>query len=70
MKAFLASARLELEATPVVEKIVNLNLAPDVMKDLRNPDLDFPITTAVWAKHNAGKVNALVSKLNNSKNRF
>ena len=61
---------MELAKSPQVKEMVSLNLDADVIKDLRNPELDSPITTAVWAKHNAGIVSSLVNKLNKGKGLF
>ena len=67
MKAYLADARLKLSKFADVEEIVSLQVDPNVIRDMRNVALDEPITTAVWAKHNAKKCLPLVRKLNESK---
>jgi len=70
IKAFKANARLTMVNNPKVEEIVRLNVDPETVKDMRNPDFDDqPLTTAVWARHNRGVVTPLIRRLNRAHKR-
>ena len=64
IKAYLADARLKLSEFPDTQEIVRLRVGPNIVKDMRNSGLDYPITTAVWAKHNRGRASSLINGFN------